>query len=472
MTDHQDSEASRSHQIADRVPPPPPPPPPETVDVMPTKEFFIDTLVKDIDLGSTIADLVDNSVDGATRLRGTGGDRDFEGLTVRIVLNPGRFRIADDCGGIPLDVARQYAFRLGRPPKRGPTPGSIGQFGVGMKRALFKMGRHFNVESKTQDTGFSLDIDVAEWTRNAEWTFALQDAETYATRIPAADTGTTIEITHLFDYVAEAFGLDAWRSRLTEDLRHKNEQAIARGLTITLNTIPLNIDPPTILQSGTLAPAYREARYEKDHQAPVDVKIYAGVGTSSREEAGWNVYCNGRLVLRADKSSLTGWGENGERTIPLYHGEFARFRGYAFCESDDAARLPWNTTKTGIAADSDVYRALHLDMVAVMRPVIDFLNRLASESKDEDGPATTSIAAARAVPLTQVPRTERVFTVDLPRPKSPGPRSASIQYSKPIVDVERIKKVLGVTTNKEVGELTFDFYADNVESYPTGEGVD
>jgi len=466
VTDHQDSETSRSHQIEDRVPPPPPLP--ETVDVMPTKEFFIDTLVKDIDLGSTIADLVDNSVDGATRLRGKGS---FEGLTVRIVLSPERFRISDDCGGIPLDVARQYAFRLGRPPKREPTPGSIGQFGVGMKRALFKMGRRFSVESKTQNTSFSLDVDVEDWTKNDEWTFALNDPKTYAAPLSATDTGTTIEITHLFDYVAEAFVLAAWRSRLTEDLRHKNEQAIERGLAITLNTIPLDIDPPTILQSGILAPAYREARYEKNHRAPVDVKIYAGVGASTREEAGWNVYCNGRLVLRADKSSLTGWGENGERTIPLYHGEFARFRGYAFCESDDAARLPWNTTKTGIAADSDVYRALRLDMVDVMRPVIDFLNRLSRET-DEGGPATTSIAAARAVPLTQVARTERVFTADLPRPKPPGPRTASIQYSKPIADIERVKKALGVITNREVGELTFDFYSDNVESYPNDEGGD
>ena len=93
------------------------------------------------------------------------------------------------------------------------------------------------------------------------------------------------------------------------------------------------------------------------------------------------MFCNGRMVLGADQTITTGWGEGGEKTIPKYHNQFATFRGYVFFDSDDGSLLPWNTTKTGVDLDSRLYRAVRLDMVSVMRPAIDFLNRW-KEEKD------------------------------------------------------------------------------------------
>jgi hypothetical protein len=43
----------------------------------PSKEFFIHMLTRDVQLSRAIIDLVDNSVDGAKRLRGDGR---FDGL--------------------------------------------------------------------------------------------------------------------------------------------------------------------------------------------------------------------------------------------------------------------------------------------------------------------------------------------------------------------------------------------------------
>src|SRR5205085_2866732 len=97
------------------------------IDASPTKEFFIDVLVRDIKLIDSIADLVDNCVDGARRLRPTG---DFSGLSIKISFDSHGFRIEDNCGGIPVDVARNYAFRFGRPETAPPTKGSLGRFGV------------------------------------------------------------------------------------------------------------------------------------------------------------------------------------------------------------------------------------------------------------------------------------------------------------------------------------------------------
>src|SRR5438045_8528574 len=82
------------------------------IDAMPTKDFFISMLVRDIDLVDAIAVLFDNCVDGARRMKAAGK---YDGLSVRIKTSPSEFSITDDCGGIPVAVERLYAFRLVSP---------------------------------------------------------------------------------------------------------------------------------------------------------------------------------------------------------------------------------------------------------------------------------------------------------------------------------------------------------------------
>ena len=65
------------------------------IDARPTKDFFISMLVKDVDLARSIIDLVDNSVDGAHRLR---PDKDFTDLNVDIRITSEQFEISDNCG--------------------------------------------------------------------------------------------------------------------------------------------------------------------------------------------------------------------------------------------------------------------------------------------------------------------------------------------------------------------------------------
>ncbi len=121
----------------------------EKVNAEPTKNFFVEMLVRDVDLLDAVVDLVDNSVDGARRMRTS----NYQGLQVSVEFDATHFSVSDNCGGIPLAIARDYAFRFGRDeddPRGGTDAGSIGQFGVGMKRPLFKLGWYFEVESRTE----------------------------------------------------------------------------------------------------------------------------------------------------------------------------------------------------------------------------------------------------------------------------------------------------------------------------------
>src|SRR5581483_9558264 len=97
-----------------------------------------------------LLDLLDNCVDGIIRSGGnrTAGAKPYEGFKAAITLEKDYFSIEDNCGGIPIKVAQDTAFALGRPttPIDAPTA-TVGIYGIGMKRAIFKLGSEALVES-------------------------------------------------------------------------------------------------------------------------------------------------------------------------------------------------------------------------------------------------------------------------------------------------------------------------------------
>jgi hypothetical protein len=200
-------------------------------DTMPTKAFFVDMLTRDIQLERAVLDLVDNSVDGAKRLR-PAQPMDFAGLRVEIVVSAGRFMIYDNCGGFDIATAKDYAFRFGRAVGAQSTPYSIGQFGVGMKRALFKFGRSFEVTSATATERWVVDVDVDEWERRGDWHFRFSMIETGIV-VPGEDRGTTIIVRNLRAEVAAKFGAEQFARTLSDMIRTYQRQFLAAGLSLS-----------------------------------------------------------------------------------------------------------------------------------------------------------------------------------------------------------------------------------------------
>ncbi len=111
------------------------------VKASPVKSFFVSMLTRDITLEEAILDLLDNCVDGILRVGAKRTSHPYSGYYAEITFDKDTFSISDNCGGIPWTM-HDYAFRMGRP-KGSPKaePGGVGVYGIGMKRAVFKMGR-------------------------------------------------------------------------------------------------------------------------------------------------------------------------------------------------------------------------------------------------------------------------------------------------------------------------------------------
>lgn len=439
----------------------------DDIDVTPTRALFVEMLTRDIHLDRAVLDLVDNSVDGAKRLR-PGDEADYDGLEIRIILDGNRFSIWDNCGGIGIDIAKRYAFRFGRAKGMTATPGSVGQFGVGMKRALFKFGHHFSVVSTTVEDRFSLSVDVDAWEQEeGPWRFTFEESQS-GLAIPVDETGTEIVVTPLRHDASAQFSSTTFQNNLARQIEAAQQQYIGRKLSISVNGRALMASAWELIRGGGLEPFYHEDEVTAPQGGTVRRRIYAGIGASSPQAAGWYVFCNGRMVLAADQTRTTGWerGEDDQTvTMPKFHGQFARFRGHVFLDADDASLLPWNTTKTGVDVDTDVWRSTYSAMRGAMRPVIDFLNKLDAEKEhgDDERPLTAALGGAFSQPLRSIVRPQ-LFAAPAPRVVPKRPRTTSIQFSRLATQVEALKEALDCSTNAELGGFLFDTaYEEHVE---------
>jgi hypothetical protein len=439
------------------------------IDASPTKEFFIKIITKDISLLDAIKDLVDNCVDGARSLRGNG---DFEDLFVHIEVKRDSFLIVDNCGGISVDIATNYAFRFGRAKGAPSVSGSIGQFGVGMKRALFKMGKKFEVKSIAADSRFVLQADVDNWTALVDehgrerWEFEF--AEVSEGEANSQDVrSTTLQVTELYQPVADEFGTDIFVQHLVAGLQQAHAHSLDRGLDIKVNNFELRHRVATLLQSDVIKPIKLEKSHRIDDgstSSVVKLTIYAGISDSNLKDAGWYIICNGREVLGADKTSLTGWetklaGSQGQAT-PGAHGQFSRFRGYAVFESDDAKALPWNTSKSGVDAESKVYQVARLEMVNALRQVVDFLNELDAERDSESSDLRERVNAASPVPLSHIAASASFIAPSRTAIASKRPTEVRVQFNRAIEDVDFAKKYFDVPSATKAGEAVFGYFLE------------
>jgi len=55
-------------------------------------------------------------------------------------------------------------------------------------------------------------------------------------------------------------------------------------------------------------------------------------------------------------------------------------------------------------------------------------------------------------------KTSKVFMAPKPKIRRVEPNLGRIQYNKPLEEIEQVKKCLNVSTLREVGEKTFDYF--------------
>jgi 6-pyruvoyl-tetrahydropterin synthase len=432
------------------------------IDVFPAKHFFVDSLTRDIDLADAILDLLDNCVDGVRRI-GLAPGGQYDGYWARVSFDTNSFSIVDNCGGISLKDAKQSALRFGRPSDYiAKADGTIGVIGIGMKRAILKMGKCSTIHSHHKDDTFEVKI-TPEWLdKDDDWKLHFQSVTS-----ALAEFGTRIQVTELNDSVQEQFGTARFKKALHEKVSGAFAILISRGFKVTINDKDIEGHIPTLLWQDNTSPGAEVIRPYIYRDIIDGVEVYIAVGfrvedkipdedeETTRyyrtESAGWTVACNDRVVLYCDKSEQTGWGTGG---VPVYHTQFIPISGFAEFVSKNTDKLPFTTTKHGVNQQSEVF----LKVLDVMRRgtkmFTEWTNRIKPYATQKS--AIFAAANARSVSVEEIktfiaaPKIpaageQRAAPIQiepvLPKPKTQR-KECSINFRRPVAEVRAVSEYL------------------------------
>ena len=422
----------------------------------PTKDFFVRMITKDISLEDCLLDLIDNCVDGARRTtEAVNGNRRYDGFQANLHISPDEFTIKDNCGGISISNAIDYAFRFGRHPDA-PDDGefSVGLYGIGMKRAIFKIGKMIEIHSSTTVEAFLCTISVDEWLANDAWEFDMDDASI------KDDPGTTIQIRDLYKGIAKEFADTNFINGLIRTVARDYVRYIETGFTIVINGTTVKPLQYVVKSNEEFKP-YRY-NYDDEH---VRVDIIAGMiepppdsnePTDRRDTKyfGWFVFCNDRVVMAADKTGRTVWDDEG---FSKWHPQYNGFMGMVLFRASDPWLLPWTTTKRDVDESAPVYRRAVKNMKVPSQLWIEYTNRRKAnleEAKKKEKDASSE--SFFNVPLNS---TMKVPIVS----EKPRIKIANILYQRPRSEVVKAATALGSSTMsyKDVGIKTFEYFLEN-----------
>ena len=451
----------------------------DTADTTPAKTFFVSMLTRDIELDDAILDLLDNCIDGVIRSEPDDGDKPYDGFEAVLRLSSEKFELQDNCGGIPYQIAKTRAFRLGRPPNEDALEGhrTVGVYGIGMKRAIFKLGNDSSVVSNG-DRPFRVDIE-SDWLKSDEWT----PLELKVIEPPEeAASGTTITVEDLNPGVAAKLGETAWIDDLRQYISDHYAIIIGKGFSVRIEAKGISKEPITpapffLAVSGDLGGGGVQPFVYRGKFEGVTIEVYAGLLAAPLDEeelseregeqegrspAGWTIACNDRVVVSKDRSYLTGWGTAG---VPSYHGQYTVIAGIALLWSDNVGDLPLTTTKRGLDASSVVYAKLLDVMREATKKLTSFTNSWKtkearreplSEAKPRSLAMLRDFDGTKKVTSGQFKGLE-VFRPALPKPPSKS-RLPRVSFAAEKSEIDALREYFEDPdlNNGEVGRLAFE----------------
>lgn len=395
------------------------------VNVTPKKRV-LRSIARDLDLTRSVLELIDNSID-AWKTNNTGIKLVID---IHVSKKDSKLIFKDNAGGVSMSSLSQL-FTLGET-GRAAREDSIGEFGVGLKRALFSLSKDFTIDARyPEEKGFHCPVNVSKYLADDEWELVCVSGAT------APEGSTIIEFTDL-------------NFEVSDKVEHELRKAIAETYVDTL------INNGEIFVNST-AVSFNKfnqwTKFDGDHaefspkrvEMKIDVqgeKIGVDITVGLMEtfhqtgDYGFYIYCNDRLAIRDGKDTQLGFNDY-EFSYP--HARFARFR----CEVRINGRrdlMPWNSTKSGLNYDHEVMRAILPGLKKLASPYLKFSAKLASS-----GDLQVTEKPITSIPITSIknpaayfdqlpPITTRLHT----KRTKKNPKSKVQSWKKSLTDVIQI----------------------------------
>lgn len=350
--------------------------------------YLRNTLTKDISPLEAIYDLIDNAVDAARERRMGGKGRrldiyglpaDYSGSRIRLRIGSDSITLWDNCTGIDEATLADQAFVTGFVSEHRY---GIGGFGIGMKRALFRLGHRYVLATDTASSAAVMRFDQSQ--------LAKPNTALTAQRIRSSgQTKTLLRIDQLSVSVAHELG----GMSIADVARHLSRRYglfLSKGLRLCVNGFRVPAFGPWLRKAGPLPNAslnltdqsgvniYVESGMHEGYRLRHESDYAAAKNTQLTDQYGWYFVCNDRIVKIASREKELGWTAN-------WHQEYYGFVGWVRFVAKDPENLPWDTKKTQIDPHSPSFRA-------VVGKLQEFADRYRNGNRQarKNGPAGSS----------------------------------------------------------------------------------
>jgi hypothetical protein len=330
----------------------------DQINAVPSKRIFRSIIV-DYDLNRSICELIDNSLDIWVK----NGKNSPIKIEISPEVNQQTLSIKDNAGGVKkseleLMVAPGQTSNL-------PTDTTIGIFGVGTKRAVVALAQDIKISTRYgKYKPYRIEFDDT-WLESPDWSLPVYEID----GIP--ESTTIIELQKL-------------RYKITNEtlrkLKDHLEATYAKFLQDDQVTIVLNKEKlqPLFFENWAFPPDYTPRKYvgtlNTEDGKSIRVEIFAGLSAASTSDYGVHFYCNNRLIVRGLKSYDVGFTP-GLAGKP--HSSIALTNVIVSLEGE-AELMPWNSSKSGINPNHNVFIALRDFIINVVKEYASLSRRFLS----------------------------------------------------------------------------------------------
>lgn len=331
----------------------------DQVNAVPSKRLFL-SIIADYDLNRSMSELIDNALDIWVK-NGKGTPID---IRINLDKNQQTICISDNAGGVKKDdihviVGPGQTSNL-------PTDEIIGIFGVGTKRAVVALAQDIKITTRHgKNKTYRVEFDDS-WLQTEDWQLPIYEVD------EIVEGTTNIELQRL-------------RIRITDEaisqLKEYLQSTYARFLINNQVTIKLETDQlqPLGFENWAYPPNFSPRRYTgnltTEDGGTVRVEVLAGLTRESSPaggEYGVYFYCNERLITRGLKDYNVGFTK-GLAGRP--HPSVSLLRVIVSLNGP-VQLMPWNSSKSGINPNHQVFVALRNFLVQVVKDYASLSRRL------------------------------------------------------------------------------------------------
>lgn len=334
------------------------------------------TLTQDITTLEAIYDLIDNSIDAARRdifanqnftADEYGIPKDYSGYSIDVIVNDKEISIVDNCLGFSKSELENKSLILGQPSNH---EFGIGQYGIGLKRSLLKIGNKYTLNTDDKKNRFEVNFTNKEF--NSEKGFISSSLLKSNN-----EKMTSLKIKDLKQGILPDIKSNMWYENAIEGMNQRYTIYLEKGLSISIKYFE---NEPEKIKSSLVKLRHdsRFKPFKKSYKLNNDVTVIISAGIHNKynfkgeqgyslsenrkitDEYGIYIICNDRVIVASSKEKMHGWKTN-------WHSEYNGFVCIVRFISQNPSLLPINTAKTAIQADS----AIFLEAAHKIQPIAD-----------------------------------------------------------------------------------------------------